>query len=100
MCNRRGKVMSAEKHKSQRSDSRLTPEEARIGFPFFHEKRKNRADGTPLEKEGPGGDVLLRKKHLDPAQCPNYNFLAALCMEAAAKAWPGAGWPAGGKWPI
>lgn len=91
--------MTEVKHKSQRSDSKLTPE-VRIAFPFVHEKRTKRANGELLKTPRHDAVVLFPKLHSDPTQCPNYKFLAAHCMEAAGKAWPGAGWPQGGKWPI
>lgn len=91
--------MTAEKHKSQRSDSKLTTE-VRIAFPYFHEKRTKRANGKALDRPRHDAVVLVPKLNPDPAKCANYAMLAAHCMEAAAKAWPGVGWPQGGRWPI
>jgi hypothetical protein len=87
----------SEAHKSQRSDAVLTPE-VRIAYPFVHEKRTKRANGTPMPKPRFDSVLLLPKLHVDPALCPNYKFLADLCMQAATKAW--GSWPAGGHWPI
>lgn len=97
--------MTQEKHKSQRSETALIGE-ARIAFPFHHEKRTKSAGGKPLDK--PRHDAVVMLPKLGPAdQCANYAKLAGLAYEAAMKAWPtskdGAGnwvWPAGGKWPI
>lgn len=89
--------MTQEKHKSQRSETKLIGE-ARIAFPFFHEKRTKSAGGAPLDKPRHDGIVLVPKLNADPAQCANYNALAALCMEACTKAW--GSFPQGGKWPI
>jgi hypothetical protein len=89
--------MTDVKHKSQRSETKLIGE-ARIAFPFHHEKRTKSAGGAPLEKPRHDAVVLLPKLHADPAQCPNYAILAGLAMEAATKAW--GSFPAGGKWPI
>jgi len=91
--------MTDVKHKSQRSEFKLTPE-VRIAFPFVHEKRTKTAAGELLEKPRHDMVLLFPKLHNDATQCPNYAMLAAHCMEAAGKAWPGAGWPQGGKWPI
>lgn len=98
--------MTDVKHKSQRSETILIGE-ARIAFPFHHEKRTKSAGGKPLDKPRHDAVVLVPQLSTDPAQCANYGKLAALCMEAARKAWPSsvdaAGnwtWPAGGKWPI
>jgi hypothetical protein len=87
----------SEAHKSQRSEAVLTPE-VRIAYPFVHEKRTKRANGTPMPKPRFDSVLLLPKLHTDPAQCPNYKFLSDLCMQAATKAW--GSWPAGGHWPI
>lgn len=89
-----------DKVKSQRSESKNSPE-CRIAFPFFHEKRTKNAAGLPL-KTSPryDGTFMFPKLSADAASCPNYKFLSDLCMEAAGKMWPGAGWPAGGIWPI
>lgn len=97
--------MTEVKHKSQRSETALIGE-ARIAFPFHHEKRTKSAGGKPLDK--PRHDaVVLMPKLADAANCSNYAKLAALALEAARKAWPAsvdaAGnwmWPQGGKWPI
>jgi hypothetical protein len=97
--------MTTEKHKSQRSETALIGE-ARIAFPFHHEKRTKSAGGKPLDKPRHDAVVLLPK--LGAADvCPNYAKLAALAMESARKAWPTSvdanknwTWPAGGKWPI
>lgn len=98
--------MTDVKHKSQRSETKLTGE-VRIAFPFHHEKRTKSAGGALLEKPRHDAVVLVPKLSTDPALCANYGMLAGLCMEAARKAWPSsvdaAGnwtWPAGGKWPI
>lgn len=98
--------MTEVKHKSQRSETVLIGE-ARIAFPYHHEKRTKSAGGKPLDKPRHDAVVLVPQLSTDPAQCANYGKLAALCMEAARKAWPSsvdaAGnwtWPAGGKWPI
>lgn len=92
--------------KSQRSDSSPSPE-ARLGYPFVHVRRTKRADGTPMESPCFSIVGLWPKTNVDPAQCANYKYLAAHCMEAARKMWPGsvdaAGnwvWPQGAKWPI
>jgi len=99
--------MSQEKHKSQRSESRLlgmnadgsgAPVECRIAFPFHHEKRTKSAGGDLLDKPRHDAVVLVPKLNRDAAQCPNYAALAAHCMEAATKAWQS--FPQGGKWPI
>lgn len=90
--------MTIEKHKSQRSETILIGE-ARIAFPFHHEKRTKSAGGAPLEKPRHDAVVLVPKLAADPAQCANYAKLSAICMEAATKAW-GPAWPQGGKWPI
>lgn len=89
--------MTDVKHKSQRSETKLIGE-ARIAFPFHHEKRTKSAGGDPLDKPRHDAVVLVPKLNADPAQCANYTALAALCMEAATKAWQA--WPEGGKWPI
>jgi hypothetical protein len=89
--------MTTEKHKSQRSETKLIGE-ARIAFPFHHEKRTKSAGGALLEKPRHDAVVLVPKLSADPTQCANYTSLAALCMEAATKAW--GSWPQGGKWPI
>lgn len=89
--------MTQEKHKSQRSETKLTPE-SRIAFPFHHEKRTKSAGGAPLEKPRHDAIVLVPKLNSDPTQCPNYAILASMCMEAATKAW--GSFPQGGKWPI
>lgn len=89
--------MSEVKHKSQRSETKLIGE-ARIAFPFHHEKRTKSAGGDPLDKPRHDAVVLVPKLSPDATQCSNYATLAALCMEAATKAWQG--WPDGGKWPI
>ena len=88
------------KVKNQRSASANTPE-VRIAFPFVHDKRTKNAAGQEL-KSGPRHDmtILVPKMHTDATKCPNYKFLADLCMDAAGKMWPGAGWPQGGVWPI
>lgn len=88
------------KIKSQRSQSVNGPE-CRIAYPFFHERRTKNAAGQPL-KTGPrfDGQFMYPKLSADAATCANYKFLSGLCMEAAAKMWPGAGWPAGAIWPI
>lgn len=97
--------MTEVKHKSQRSETALIGE-ARIAFPFHHEKRTKSAGGKALDKPRHDAVVLLPKM-ADAANCPNYAKLAALAFEAARKAWPtsvdAAGnwvWPEGGKWPI
>lgn len=87
----------AEQHKSQRSESALTPE-IRIAYPHVHEKRTKRANGQPLKSPRHDATLLVPKLHNDPAQCPNYAMLAKHCMEAAAKAW--GNFPQGGHWPI
>lgn len=89
--------MSQEKHKSQRSETKLIGE-CRIAFPFHHEKRTKSAGGAPLEKPRHDAVVLVPKLNSDPTQCGNYATLSGLCMEAATKAW--GSWPQGGKWPI
>lgn len=98
--------MTDVKHKSQRSETILLGE-VRIAFPFHQEKRTKSAGGKPLDKPRNDAVVLVPKLSTDPAQCANYGKLAAICLEAARKAWPSsvdAGgnwtWPAGGKWPI
>lgn len=89
--------MSEVKHKSQRSETALIGE-ARIAFPFHHEKRTKTAAGLPLNTPRHDAVVLIPKLNADPMQCANYTKLAALCMEAANKAW--GSFPQGGKWPI
>lgn len=89
--------MTDVKHKSQRSETLLIGE-ARIAFPFHHEKRTKSAGGASLEKPRHDAVVLVPKLNADPTQCPNYAKLAGLCMEAATKAW--GSWPQGGKWPV
>jgi hypothetical protein len=89
--------MTEVKHKSQRSETKLIGE-ARIAFPFHHEKRTKSAGGAPLEKPRHDAVVLVPKLAADPTQCANYAALASLCMESATKAW--GSWPVGGKWPI
>jgi hypothetical protein len=89
--------MTEVKHKSQRSETKLIGE-ARIAFPFHHEKRLKSAGGAPLEKPRHDCIVLVPQLNPDPAQCANYATLAGLCMEAATKAW--GSFPQGGKWPI
>lgn len=86
-----------EKHISKRSETILTPE-VRIAFPFHHEKRTKSAGGAPLDKPRHDAVVIVPKLHPDPTQCGNYVKLAAICMEAATKAW--GAFPQGGKWPI
>jgi hypothetical protein len=90
-------TMTEVKHKSQRSETKLIGE-ARIAFPFHHEKRTKSAGGAPLDKPRHDSVVLVPKLNVDPAQCANYAALAGLCMEAATKAW--GSFPQGGKWPI
>jgi hypothetical protein len=90
--------MSDVKHKAQRSEPALTPQNTRWAYPFVHEKRTKRANGKPLDKPRYDATGLLPKLHSDPAQCPNYQFLAGLVMQAATKAW--GSWPEGGHWPI
>ncbi len=89
--------MTDVKHKSQRSETKLIGE-ARIAFPFHHEKRTKSAGGAPLEKPRHDCIVLVPQLNEDPALCANYALLAGLCMEAAIKAW--GSFPQGGKWPI
>lgn len=89
--------MTQEKHKSQRSETKLTPE-SRIAFPFHHEKRTKSAGGAPLDKPRHDAIVLIPKLDADPMKCANYALLASMCMEAATKAW--GSFPQGGKWPI
>ncbi len=87
------------KKKNQRSESVNTPE-VRIAHMYLHEKRTKNAAQQPLAKPRHDAVLLLPKLTNDAATCPNYKFLSDLCMEAAGKMWPGAGWPAGGIWPI
>lgn len=89
--------MTAEKHKSQRSETVLVGE-GRIAFPFVHEKRTKSAAGAPLDNPRYDAVFLMPKTHTDPLQCTNYKLLAGLCVEAATKAW--GSFPQGGKWPI
>ncbi len=89
--------MTTEKHKSQRSESANTPA-VRVAYPYFHEKRKNRANGTPLKNPRYDGTILVPKLNADPALCANYQMLAKHCMDAAVKAW--GSFPQGGHWPI
>jgi hypothetical protein len=104
--------MTQEKHKSQRSVTRLfgqsldpatgqvtgAPIEVRIAYPFLHEKRTKSAGGDPLDKPRHDAVLLIPKLNADATKCPNYAILAAHCMEAATKAW--GNFPQGGKWPI
>jgi hypothetical protein len=94
-------MVDAVKHKAQRSESKLTPSDVRIAYPFVHEKRTKTAAGAPLKAPRHDAVVLFPKLHTDPQKCPNYMFLVGLIMEAVAKepTW-GGGWPQGGKWPI
>lgn len=87
-------------NRTARSESRLTPADRpwRIAFPYIHEKRSKRPNGMALEKPRYDATLLAPKLHVDPAQCQNYQILAAHCMEAATKLW--GSWPAGGYWPI
>lgn len=87
------------KHKAQRSDASNTPK-CRGAYPYLFKKREKRANGGALKSPRYDMTLLVPKIAADPAQCPNYAYLAKHCMDAAAKAWPGAGWPAGGHWPI
>lgn len=87
------------KKANQRSQSVNTPE-VRIAFPFLHEKRVKNAAGQPLKTPRYDAVLLFPKITNDPATCTNYKLLSDLCMEAAGKMWPGAGWPAGGNWPL
>lgn len=89
--------MSQEKHKSQRSETKLIGE-ARIAYAFLHKRREKSAGGAKLDKPRYDAVVLVPKKHSDAAQCPNYKMLADMCVEAATKAW--GSFPQGGKWPI
>lgn len=82
------------KIKNQRSESQNSPNEVRVAYPFFHEKRtKNAAgvlfmkkDGTPNPRYS--GTLMFPKLSQDPQQCPNYQFLWGLAQEAARKMWP------------
>ena len=91
--------MSTQVVKSQRSESRNTPE-IRIAFPYIHEKRTKNAGGLPLKSPRNDAVLMFKKLHTEAASCPNYKFLTDLLMEAAGKMWPGIGWPQGGLWPI
>lgn len=91
--------MDVVKVKTQRSEAKNTPE-LRVAYPYLHEKRTKQANGQPLKSPRYDCVFLLPKLHTDPLSCPNYQFLAALCMEAAGKMWPGAGWPQGAVWPV
>lgn len=86
--------------KSERSETVLTPTDRpwRIAWPFLHEKRTKQPDGKPLEKPRYDATLIAPKLHTDPMQCPNYQLLARLCMEAASKSW--GNFPQGGAWPI
>lgn len=103
--------MTTEKHKSQRSVSRLlgqyldadgkvagAPIEVQFAYPFLHTKRTKSAAGDPVEKPHYVVTVKVPKLSPDATKCANYGALAAHCMEAANKAW--GSWPQGGKWPI
>lgn len=104
-------MTTTEKHKAQRSVSRLfgqyldatgkvagAPTESRFAYPFLHVKRTKSAAGDPVEKPHFVVTVMVPKLNPDATKCPNYIALAAHCMESANKAW--GSWPAGGKWPI
>lgn len=99
--------MTEVKKKYERSDAALTPE-WRIAYPFVHERRTKRADGTPIKSPSFDMTILAPKLNADPSQCPNYRILADHCYAAAKKMWPqsidpASGqwvWPQGAKWPI
>lgn len=104
-------MTTTEKHKAQRSVSRLFgqsldaqgkviggPTETRTAYPFVHTKRTKSAAGEPVDKPHFVLTVMVPKLTNDATTCPNYAMLAAHCMEAATKAW--GSWPQGGKWPI
>jgi hypothetical protein len=83
-------------HDTKRSETQLIGE-ARIAYPFHHEKRTKTAGGALLKK--PRNDAVVLVPKLGPAEsCPNYKKLSDMAMEAATKAW--GVWPDGGKWPI
>lgn len=90
----------SEKHKSQRSDTVLTPA-IRWAYPFVHKKRDKRANGTPMKTSRYDMVGLFPKLNADPSLCANYKFLSDLCMVAVARVteW-GCQWPQGGHWPI
>lgn len=84
----------AAKVKSQRSESRNSPCEVRIAYPYFHEKRTKNAAGTLFtKKDGTpnprfGATFMFPKLDADPTRCANYAFLWGLAVEAAKKMWP------------
>jgi hypothetical protein len=92
-------VTEVVKHKSQRSESTNTPE-VRGAYPWLFKKRTKTAAGRDLKLPRNDVTLLFPKLNIDPTQCANYAYLAKHCMDAAAKAWPGIGWPQGGHWPI
>lgn len=99
--------MTEVKKKSERSDAALTPE-WRTAYPFVHERRTKRADGTPVKNPTFDMVLLAPKLNADPTQCANYRILADHCYAAARKMWPSSIdpasgqwiWPQGAKWPI
>lgn len=100
------------KIKSQRSDPQNSPREVRVAYPYFHEKRtKNSAGVLFVKKDGSPNPrysaSFMFPKLGDAAQCPNYNWLWSLAVEAAKKMWPtnldAAGnwtWPVGAQYSV
>ena len=87
------------KKKNERSASQNSPSEARVAYPYFHEKRTKNAAGQPFvfpsghEKAGQpnprhSGTFMFPKLNADPYQCANYMWLWGLAVEAAQKMWP------------
>lgn len=86
-----------EKHKSSRSES-VNTMEVRLAYPFLHEKRAKRANGTPMPTPRFDAVLVVPKLNPDPAQCANYRFFSDLAVKAATGAW--GSFPPGGHWPI
>jgi hypothetical protein len=91
------------KIKNQRSAPQDCPNEIRVAYPYFHEKREKNAAGIPYtRKDGTphprySATLLFPKLSNDPSQCANYAWLWSLAVEAAQKMWP-QNVDAAGKW--
>lgn len=99
--------------KSERSTPTNSPNETRVAYPYFHEKRVKNSAGQPfLKKDGSpnprhSATYMFPKLNADPYQCANYMFLWGHAVEASRKMWPqnvdAQGqwvWPAGAQYAV
>lgn len=90
----------SEGYKAKRSDTELTGE-WRWAYPYVHRQSDKRPNGKPRKSPVWIITGMAPKLNADPAQCPNYQLLQRICMQAVQRepAWGGT-FPAGGHWPI